>query len=63
MVRLLSAATTKDELLFVEELEDLGVNVYTCTDDGSCGFKGFATDRVNDLLKIIIIFCNMYGQK
>lgn len=50
-VDVISAATTKDELLFVEELEDLGVNVYTCTDDGSCGFKGFATDRVNDLLK------------
>ncbi|MBX7075979.1 MAG: dihydroorotate dehydrogenase electron transfer subunit [Methanobacteriaceae archaeon] len=50
-VDVVSAATTKDELLFVEELEDIGANVFTCTDDGTCGFKGFATNRVVDLLK------------
>lgn len=50
-IDIISAATTKDELLFVEELEDIGANVYTCTDDGTCGFKGFATNRLEDLLK------------
>jgi dihydroorotate dehydrogenase electron transfer subunit len=28
-----------------------GANVLTCTDDGTCGFQGFATDRVEELLK------------
>lgn len=50
-VDVISAATTKDELLFVEELKNIGAEVYTCTDDGTCGFKGFATNRLTDLLK------------
>ena len=50
-VDVISAAATKDELLFVDRLNSIGAKVYTCTDDGSCGFKGFATHRMEDLLK------------
>lgn len=50
-VDVISAAATKDELLFVDRLNNFGAKVYTCTDDGSCGFKGFATHRMEDLLK------------
>jgi dihydroorotate dehydrogenase electron transfer subunit len=32
-------------------LEKLGANIYPCTDDGSFGFEGFATDCTVDLLK------------
>ena len=50
-VEVISAAQTKDELLFVESLEKLGVKVHPCTDDGSFGFKGFATNCLSDLLE------------
>ncbi|WP_405304109.1 dihydroorotate dehydrogenase electron transfer subunit [Methanobrevibacter sp.] len=50
-VDVISAAVTKDELLFSDSLEKLGANVHNCTDDGSFGFKGFATDCLRELLK------------
>lgn len=50
-VDVIAAAVTEKELLYVDALETSGVNVYPCTDDGSCGFKGFATDCAIDLLK------------
>ncbi len=50
-VSVISAAQTKDELLYGEFLEKLGVNVHYCTDDGSFGFKGFATNCLSDLLE------------
>ncbi len=50
-VSVISAAQTKEELLFIDSLEDKGVKVYPCTDDGSFGFKGFATNCLEDLLK------------
>ena len=50
-VTVISAAQTKDELLFLDSLESLGVNVSPCTDDGSHGFKGFATNCLEDLLE------------
>ena len=50
-VSVISAAQTKDELLFIDSLADLGVNVYPCTDDGSFGFEGFATNCLDDLLE------------
>jgi len=49
-VDVVCAATTLSELLFKDRLEYNGANVYTCTDDGSCGFKGFATHRVLELI-------------
>ncbi len=50
-VTVISAAQTKDELLFADSLDKLGVDVHPCTDDGSFGFKGFATDCLRDLLE------------
>lgn len=50
----ITGAKTEKELLYSEELEGLlteqsGLSV--CTDDGSCGFKGFTTDRLDQVLK------------
>ena len=50
-IDIVCASITKDELLFPEELDGGGANVFTCTDDGTCGFEGFATHRTIDLLK------------
>ncbi len=50
-VDVVCAAVNKDELLFEDRLKNSGANVYNVTDDGSSGFKGFATDRTIDLLK------------
>ncbi|MDR1820056.1 MAG: dihydroorotate dehydrogenase electron transfer subunit [Methanobrevibacter sp.] len=44
------ASITKDELLFFDELCS-SFDVYSSTDDGTCGFKGFASHRLIDLLK------------
>ena len=37
--------------MYVDNLEKLGANVHPCTDDGSFGFKGFATDCTISLLE------------
>ena len=50
-VSVISAAQTKDELLFLDSLESLGIDVYPCTDDGSFGFEGFATNCLSSLLE------------
>ena len=50
-VSVISAAQTKDELLFLNSLENLNVKVHPCTDDGSFGFEGFATNCLSDLLE------------
>ena len=50
-VDVVAAAVTKDELLFTESLNELGANIYPCTDDGSFGFEGFATDCTLSLLE------------
>ena len=51
-VSVISAAQTKEELLYGDFLEELGVDVHYCTDDGSFGFKGFATNCLDDLLEV-----------
>jgi dihydroorotate dehydrogenase electron transfer subunit len=50
-VDVISAATTKDELLFLDELKSIDVNAYACTDDGSFGFCGFATEFMEEIIK------------
>ena len=50
-VEVISAAQTKDELLFCDSLEKSGIKVHPCTDDGSFGFEGFATNCLDDLLE------------
>lgn len=56
------AARTKDELPFLETLKELlgEENVYPTTDDGSLGFRGFAHEKVRDVVEkqdIDMIYC------
>ena len=50
-VDVVCAAVTKNELLFEDRLIESGADVYNVTDDGSSGYKGFATNRTTDLLE------------
>ena len=50
-VDVVPAAVTKEELLFMESLEKSGAKIHPCTDDGSFGFEGFATDCTVSLLE------------
>jgi|TARA_B100002003_G_scaffold213837_1_gene211767 ferredoxin--NADP+ reductase len=43
-------ARTKDLLILVDELGGVCNNLELCTDDGSTGFKGFVTDRLQQLI-------------
>jgi len=43
------AARTKDELLFVDRFKDR--NVHIATDDGSAGFKGYATELAKEMIE------------
>lgn len=59
-IDIVCASVTKDELLFPKttpnendnnsEYNDKNVNIFTCTDDGTCGFKGYATHRTIELI-------------
>jgi dihydroorotate dehydrogenase electron transfer subunit len=49
-VDLITAAATRDEILFQDRLETSGANVLPTTDDGSHGFCGFATELAEELL-------------
>ncbi len=48
---LITAATTKEEILFDKRLNITGINVMPTTDDGSHGFCGFATELAEKLIK------------
>lgn len=50
-VDVVCASVTKNELLFEERLSKFGANIFTCTNDGTCGYEGFATHRTIDLLE------------
>jgi dihydroorotate dehydrogenase electron transfer subunit len=50
-VHFILGARTETELLFQERLRNLCSSLYITTDDGSCGFKGFASDSVEDFCK------------
>jgi len=42
---------TKSEVFFEERLKNKGIELHVSTDDGSQGYKGFASDFASDLLK------------
>lgn len=44
-------AQTKDKLLFEQRLKQTGVTLHQCTDDGTCGFKGFSTDKLAAIIE------------
>jgi dihydroorotate dehydrogenase electron transfer subunit len=48
---LVSAASTQDELIFMERLNKNGTNYKPCTDDGTYGFCGVGTELARELLK------------
>ncbi len=50
----IEGAKTESELLFMNEIADIYADesaVEFCTDDGSCGFKGFTTEKLEILLQ------------
>jgi len=49
-IDVISAATTKDELLFTEQLKSTDITSYACTDDGTYGFCGFATEFMEKII-------------
>jgi dihydroorotate dehydrogenase electron transfer subunit len=49
-VDLISAASTEDELVFVERFSKDNITVHECTDDGTRGFKGFSTQLADEML-------------
>ncbi len=48
---LIIGAKTKHRLLYQHNNYPMGITRHYCTDDGSCGFKGFTTDKLRELLK------------
>lgn len=49
-VDVISAAATKDELLFMDKLKSTDITSYACTDDGTYGFCGFATQLMEKII-------------
>ena len=43
-------AKSKDMLIYTEEMERVAGNLYICTDDGSAGFHGLVTARLEQLI-------------
>ncbi|TMS42657.1 MAG: dihydroorotate dehydrogenase electron transfer subunit [Methanobacterium sp.] len=50
-VDLISAAATEKELLFMNRLNKTKINIWACTDDGTCGFCGFGTELAQKVLE------------
>lgn len=50
-VDVVSAASTKNEILLSDRILKSGANLLTCTDDGSQGFCGFGTDLALKAMK------------
>jgi dihydroorotate dehydrogenase electron transfer subunit len=50
-VDLFVGARSKDELLYLDWMAEIGVNVYASTDDGSFGFKGYNTELFKKYLE------------
>ena len=47
---IISGAREKDLLILSDELAELTDNLELCTDDGSAGFKGFVTERLQQMI-------------
>ena len=50
VVDVIIGAKTKDLLIFEEAMSKVCTNLYVCTDDGSYGFNGLVTKKIEDLL-------------
>ena len=49
-VDVIIGAKTEDLMIYVKEMEAVCDNLYLCTDDGSVGFKGLVTARLEKLI-------------
>ncbi|PKK85404.1 MAG: dihydroorotate dehydrogenase electron transfer subunit [Thermoplasmata archaeon HGW-Thermoplasmata-1] len=49
-VTLIHGSRCEDLLLYAERFERMDIGYHKCTDDGSCGMKGFTTDVAEKLL-------------
>ena len=49
-VDVIIGAKTEDLMIYVQEMEAVCDNLYLCTDDGSVGFKGLVTARLEKLI-------------
>ena len=47
---IIMGAREKDLLILADELGEICDNVEICTDDGSAGFKGFVTERLQQMI-------------
>ena len=47
---IIMGAREKDLLILADELGDICDHVEICTDDGSAGFKGFVTERLQEMI-------------
>jgi len=47
---IIMGAREKDLLILSDELSEICDNVEICTDDGSAGFKGFVTERLQQMI-------------
>ncbi|MBW2993328.1 dihydroorotate dehydrogenase electron transfer subunit [Candidatus Woesearchaeota archaeon] len=51
IVDFIIGAKTKEYLPYIMRMKKTGIRTHICTDDGSCGFKGFTTDVLKKILK------------
>lgn len=50
-VDLVAGFKTKDIIILEDEMKEACTNLYICTDDGSYGFAGFTTAKLEELVK------------
>lgn len=50
-VDLIGGFKTKDIVILEDEMKNASTNLYICTDDGSYGFNGFVTGKLEELIK------------
>ncbi|MFA5076147.1 MAG: dihydroorotate dehydrogenase electron transfer subunit [Patescibacteria group bacterium] len=51
-IDLIIGAQCQEKLLFAERFAKTKIKLHQCTDDGSCGFKGFTTTKLEEIIKI-----------
>ena len=50
-VDLIGGFRTKDIIILEDEMKDASTNLHICTDDGSYGYNGFTTGKLEELIK------------
>ena len=50
-VDLIGGFRTKDIIILEDEMKDASTNLYICTDDGSYGYNGFTTGKLEELIQ------------